>query len=103
MKEIAQVVENLSSDFSRLEQACNHPKDSGNFNGLFLKMEHLMESSLDAKSPRAVKEMFEDLRLRVTTWREVWPRLGKDPQFRNAVARESHAWSQKLLRLKVAS
>ena len=99
MKEITQVIESLSSDFSRLEQTCNHPKDSSNFNGLFLKMEHLMGSSLDAKSPRNVKEMFEDLRLRVTTWRQVWPRLGKQPEFRNAVAREAHAWSQKLLKL----
>ena len=34
-----------------------------------------------------------DVQQRLTVWRDVWPRLGKDPQFRAAVAREARRWS----------
>ena len=34
-----------------------------------------------------------DVQQRLTVWRDVWPRLGQDPQFRAAVAREARRWS----------
>ena len=39
-----------------------------------------------------------DLQQRLTVWRDVWPRLGTDPQFRAAVAREAHRWAASLPR-----
>ncbi len=33
-----------------------------------------------------------DLQQRLTVWRDVWPRLGQDPLFRAAVAREARRW-----------
>ena len=35
-----------------------------------------------------------DLPQRLTVWRDVWPRLGQDPQFRAAVAREARRWAE---------
>jgi len=31
------------------------------------------------------------------TWQKVWPRLGSQREFRQAVAREARLWSQRLL------
>jgi hypothetical protein len=35
------------------------------------------------------------------TWREVWPRLGGQREFRHAVAREARLWSKRLLELEL--
>ena len=88
---------NLASDFLRLEEACRHPKDA--VNDLLQEIEYCIGWSVGTAGPVKTKGILEDLQTRVATWRLVWPRLGKDPQFRNAVAREAHAWSQKLLKL----
>ena len=90
---------NLASDFSRLEWVCRHPKDPLHCDDLFQEVEYFTGWSLGAEGPSKAKEILTDLQMRVATWRLVWPRLGKDPEFRNAVAREAHAWSQKLLKL----
>ena len=45
----------------------------------------------------AAKTPLADLQQRLTVWRDVWPRLGTDPQFRAAVAREAHRWSAEFL------
>ena len=37
-----------------------------------------------------------DVQQRLTVWRDVWPRLGQDPQFRAAVAREARRWATEL-------
>ena len=34
----------------------------------------------------------------VSTWRQVWPRLGRQVEFRAAVAREAEGWSARLSR-----
>ena len=41
-----------------------------------------------------------DVQQRLTVWRDVWPRLGQDPQFRAAVAREARRWSAQFLQCK---
>ena len=87
----------LSSDFSKLETLC--VSKSGEVEPFLKEMARFIEGSLATESSKPVQEILSDLQVRVATWREVWPRLGKDPQFRNAVARESHAWVNKLLKL----
>ena len=94
MKDIAQVGE-LASRFSELEEACHTPKKA---DGLLGEIESFIKESLSAGGSAKTKEILEDLQTRVATWHLVWPRLGGDPQFRNAVAREAHAWAQKLLK-----
>ena len=37
------------------------------------------------------------------TWRTVWPRLGKDPEFRAAVVRECGTWARRLHALAKAA
>ena len=47
----------------------------------------------------AARAHLQDLQQRLTVWHDVWPRLGCDPQFRVAVAREAHRWSAQLEQL----
>jgi hypothetical protein len=37
-----------------------------------------------------------DLRTVLATWRDVWPRMGARPEFRQAVAREARLWAKRL-------
>ena len=94
---------NLASDFSRLEWLCNHSEDPINCDDLLREIEYFTEWSVEGEGPLQTKETLVDLQVRVAMWRRIWPRLGSQSQFRNAVAREAHAWSQKLLKLRITS
>ncbi len=85
----------LSAHFSKLEQFCGRPKEGQTIGEIFRKLQESI-ASLGKGSPSGRRELLEDLQVRVSTWLEVWPRLGKDIDFRNAVAREARIWSKKL-------
>ena len=89
---------NLASDFSRLEWLCTHPNESSGLGNLFREMKHFTEW-VAQDAPLDVQETMGDLQVRVAMWDQIWPRLGKTKPFRNAVAREAHTWSNKLLKL----
>lgn len=38
----------------------------------------------------------ERLRTVLETWQQVWPRLGRQPEFRGAVVREARRWAEQL-------
>ena len=61
----------------------------------------VLSSCLAACAPPTAKTQLADLQQRLTVWRDVWPRLGKDPQFRAAVAREARRWSAEFLQQSV--
>ena len=93
-------ITNLASQFSKLEWLCHHPKESVEVEKLLQEMKEFIEQLLKESSP-ALQKFLSDLELRVTTWHEVWGRLGKDVDFRNAVGREAHRWSETLIKYKV--
>jgi len=39
------------------------------------------------------KRLLTDVQTALQTWQEVWPRLGRQPEFRLAVAREARGWA----------
>ena len=90
-------IANLASEFSRLEWLCHHPKEAETIEKLLQEMKEFVERLLEKSSP-ALQELLNDLKLRVATWHEVWARLGKDVDFRNAVGRGAHRWSGELLK-----
>ena len=90
---------NLASNFSRLEWLCHHPKETADVEKLLQEMKKFIERLLEESTP-ALQNLLSDLQLRVATWGQVWGRLGKEVDFRNAVGREAHAWSEKLLKLR---
>jgi len=88
----------LASHFSRLEWLCHHPKETENIEELFRETKEFIERFTEESSPR-LQELLSDLHLRVSTWHQVWERLGKEADFRNAVGREAHRWSEELSKL----
>ena len=110
MKEIAHLKErylqdplktqigNLASDFSRLEWLCVHPKEAASCEDLFREMKYFTEW-MSNEAPLNLQEMLGDIQIRLAMWDRVWSRLGGELHFRNAVAREAHTWSHKLLKL----
>lgn len=40
--------------------------------------------------------LFGNLKQALATWRQVWPRMGSQQEFRQAVAREAAMWSKRL-------
>ena len=91
-------IAHLASHFSRLEQFCHHPKEAADVRELLRKMRGLIERLTEGSSPK-LRELLSDLHLRVSTWHQVWARLGREVDFRHAVGREAHTWSEKLLKL----
>jgi len=89
---------NLASDFARLEWVCNHPKESDTLSDLLRQMKHITEWVAEGASLN-IQETMADIQPRLSMWGLIWPRLGHQLQFRNAVAREAHAWSNQLLKL----
>ena len=61
--------------------------------------ERLASEAGAAKSEQLAKH----LQTVAETWHRVWPRLGRQRDFRLAVAREARRWSQELLTIELAS
>ena len=49
-----------------------------------------------AEQSPETKQLLTNLQTAVTTWHQVWPRLGAQREFRLAVAREAKLWSKRL-------
>ena len=47
-------------------------------------------------SDAAARTLFTNVRTALETWHTVWPRLGAQKEFRQAVAREAGLWARKL-------
>jgi hypothetical protein len=49
-----------------------------------------------AEEPHAeVRTLLTNVQTALETWQTVWPRLGAQKEFRQAVAREAHLWARK--------
>ena len=46
--------------------------------------------------PTDQQRLFQNVHTVVSTWREVWPRMGARREFRQAVAREARLWARRL-------
>ena len=80
----------LNEQLTQLAEAAEH--------GAAERVPAVLSSCLAAcATAGAAKTPLADLQQRLTVWRDVWPRLGADPQFRAAVTREARRWSAEFL------
>ena len=49
-----------------------------------------------SESSGELQSLLTNLQQPLTTWQQVWPRLGAQEEFRLAVAREADLWSRRL-------
>ena len=54
------------------------------------------ERSSANEQPSDVKTLVTHLKTAVETWYKVWPRLGRQAEFRLAVVREARVWARRL-------
>ncbi|MBI2174259.1 MAG: hypothetical protein HYU33_03595 [Candidatus Omnitrophica bacterium] len=52
--------------------------------------------ALSDSRPGPLHDFLTQVSAAVSTWQKVWPRLGKDAQFRQAVSREAVGWAKRL-------
>lgn len=59
-----------------------------------LERTHAMCEALSGQKPTAaVRQALEEAQIALRAWREVWPRLGAQHDFRAAVVREARGWA----------
>lgn len=56
----------------------------------------LCEQTASEAMPPEHAALLRNLRTAVGTWQQVWPRLGRQADFRQAVAREAQRWAREL-------
>ena len=67
---------------------------------LFVKAQRLCEAAAThAASREDLARILANVKTAVETWQKVWPRLGRDKEFRLAVAREARLWAKRLSEL----
>ena len=85
----------LADDFARMASSIKEGQPDAIMATLLEDVRSLCESAAPASS-EVFQSLLTNLRTVVTTWRDVWPRLGDQPEFRSAVAREAELWSRRL-------
>jgi len=61
--------------------------------------ERLCEQVAAEDASTALQALVSNVRTALQTWQAVWPRLGGQREFRQAVAREAGLWSRRLTAL----
>jgi len=65
----------------------------------FQRTESLCKRAVAENAPAELNSLLPKLQAALQTWQEVWPRLGTQREFRQAVAREADLWSRRLTAL----
>ncbi len=63
---------------------------------LFTQAQVLCQQAADHAPSAELRQLLTNVQAALTTWHQVWPRLGTQRDFRLAVAREARLWSKKL-------
>lgn len=61
------------------------------------------EQMLGAHPRGELARILDNVKTALDTWQRVWPRLGRDREFRLAIAREARLWAKRIAELAPAS
>ena len=84
----------ISDQLLRLAHAVEQRQDAATVAALATARQLCVEQA--AAQSKACRALLDDVAQRLQVWQDVWPRLGKDAGFRQAVAREARLWAAKL-------
>jgi len=87
----------LASNLSRIAWLSDRPQEQQTLLQVLRESEYFAEWTA-AHWSFEVQEMLLQVQVRLAMWRRVWPRLGSQREFCQAVAREAQQWSKRLLR-----
>lgn len=84
----------VSDQLQRVAHAVEQRQDAATVAALATARQLCVEQA--ASQAKATRALLDDMAQRLQVWHDVWPRLGKDAGFRQAVAREARLWATKL-------
>ena len=86
----------LETQFQRIADAVEQ-RQSDRVVTEALKAAHALCAEAAAQAQgAAARTLFTNVQTALETWQTVWPRLGRQREFRQAVTREAGLWSRKL-------
>lgn len=85
----------LVAQFERLAQAIQERSSEASLAELLRDSEQSCQRAAKEQTGET-KTLLMNVATAVQTWRQVWPRLGSQSEFRLAVAREAELWSKRL-------
>ena len=97
----AQGCTDAAARFAQIEAAIDGGRATAAMRVLFDETRHSCETLARHRGPAA--PVAKNLVTAVAAWRDVWPRLGREADFRLAVAREAKRWAVELEALAKAA
>ena len=96
---VAVRLERLSADFAAIAACIAERRPEAALSIILTDVEMRCRWAADT-SAEPVRSLLINLTQPLQTWRQVWSRLGAQPEFRLAVVREAELWSRRLHALK---
>jgi hypothetical protein len=87
----------LAEGFAAIAAGIEARQSDASLTELFTQTHVLCEEVIARESQADAKALAGNVQLAVRTWQQVWPRLGGQTPFRQAVSREARMWSKRLL------
>jgi hypothetical protein len=86
----------LEAQFRRIVDAIEQRQSDRLVTETFETTRALCAEAAAHASGAAARTLFANVHTALETWHTVWPRLGAQKEFRQAVAREAALWARKL-------
>lgn len=91
--------EQIAANFATMATLIEEQKPSVLLTEVFVRTQALCEGAVAQESRAEAKTLADNVQSALRTWQQVWPRLGSESTFRQAVAREARLWSKRFLEL----
>ncbi len=89
-------VTRLTTQLGGITAAIEDGKPDAMITTLLSELQQACEVLTIQPSSASVMQWVGNLKVVIQTWKEIWPRMGGQREFRLAVAREARLWSQRL-------
>ena len=89
-------VTRLTTQLGSITAAIEGGKSDTAITALLTELQRTCEEWTVQPSSASAKQWVSNLQTVIQTWKEIWPRMGGQREFRLAVARETRLWSQRL-------
>ena len=89
-------MERLVAQLEALGSAVEAQQSHERIDALLHQTEAVCRNAEGLETREEPRRLLAQLRPALQTWRDVWPRLGAQREFRLAIAREAHGWSKRL-------
>ena len=91
-----QQLSRIASNFAEIASCVTKGAPAAKVTDVLEQTRALCERAVVGDDAADITSLLPNLRTALETWQQVWPRLGKQKEFRQAVAREADLWSRRL-------